>query len=222
MNCPLCKREIAGRKQFHAPTDDELGEFIGTLFYCGPCALFWEELPNERLFRKVQIARTKLHNELSLLASRFQTEFQEAIATVFNRRPMLHLRLEDQIRLLNLRVPMLRHHITLIEVVEMLGRFYPPRVTGGYNLGWRISIVTGPTAIRRIDEEVARQYPNGENIQAWRSQEKQKQMRILDTASDNTPDSVQEYLEQISQTRKSENILQKRLSRRRYRNNPWP
>lgn len=85
----------------------------------------------------------------------------------------------DQLRLLKLHAWSLQYYIPVGEILEMV---VPPlrsmikKKRKNYGLGVSIPTLTGNGALRILQEEITKRYPNGEHYAVWRVQEQAKQL----------------------------------------------
>jgi hypothetical protein len=128
------------------------------------------------------------------------------------------------LRLLNLRGALLKHRLPLSEIIDILiGKYRKGKGSEGSRLGIAIKVLTGPAAMKYLDEQVRKTYPNQEQMKSWRSRKIQliNSVRFRAEPSGNFEDFPEKYLGAISDHREeSARILDKRR-RRRYRNSPW-
>jgi hypothetical protein len=130
----------------------------------------------------------------------------------------------DQLRLLNLFSWSEYFHLPTREILVFLllmwkGKF--GKNTRG--LGVRLATLLGPASYAALRGWVAQRYPNGENVTAWKAEAR---LRITATfTGDRADEDVSQYVEAyqatIQRTRDSAARLSKKLSRRRFRDNPF-
>jgi hypothetical protein len=162
---------------------------------------------------------------LSTTAGKFQHEVKAALESVLQRKLWFNPPLQDQYRLLTLKVWVSRYHISLKEIFKVLLHAYAKRVASsrGGGLGISLRTLTGKKSKQIIEDHILRTYPSGENTIAWKSQEALRWLNISEEQED-IQDPFQYasvYLERIRRQRLASKNIIKKLSRRPFRNNPY-
>lgn len=170
-------------------------------------------------------ARTLFADRLrktELIAMRFATRFEKTLRKLgivgFVNTP------DSMVRLLNLRGAMLKHRLTLPEILEILFTKYRTGKGAASNrLGVSLKVLTGQAAMKYLSFQVRKRYPNNEQVKSWRS----RKIQILTAQSFNPelPETMEDFPEQyseaISDHRERTARASERRRLRRYRNSPW-
>jgi len=131
---------------------------------------------------------------------------------------------ETLVRLLNLRGAILKHRLPLSELLGiLLGKYRRGKGASSDRLGVSIKVLTGTSAMKYLDSQVQKKFPNGEQIKSWRLR---KQQAINSaTFSVQLPEHPEEfperYLEALTVHREKASHEADRRLLRRYRNSPW-
>ena len=139
---------------------------------------------------------------------------------------------EDQCRLLTLKMWEQKYHVPLKFILQVLIPFWKKlmenrrrRVKPG-SIGVQIATLTGKLSEKALKEAIDRQFPRGENIEAWRIQEQEsylRQRQLLLRKYQDLGKFLKEYQKicRRSRRRTNQTIASGRYTRRRYPNNPW-
>lgn len=147
--------------------------------------------------------------------------------------PPIKFRNQDRYRLLTLKAWSWHYKIPLLEVIQVLISYWDTRTKGWYRrgvrktIGVRVPTLTGTVSSTVLEEYVARTYPNGENVSAWK-EERRRELLYLDDIPEPLPSHpdllVKEYRSQVERARDKREKSKKegsRYIRRVYRDNPW-
>jgi hypothetical protein len=142
-------------------------------------------------------------------------------------------------RLLKLRVWSLRYKVDLIYILQKLLPYLEKVASKHYlrkgssrGLGVSIPVLTGPAAEEYLKKCIAQDFPDAENILAWKESEKERCIDLMEKDEvmgkprpilhyEKVSDFVDSYSRRIRQTRKSSDRLDKKMSKIPYRGNPW-
>ena len=119
---------------------------------------------------------------------RYAADIQEIIRQWLQLRdgrkdPVLRYKPADLVRLVRLRTWMMRHRLTIFEILDLLvlelrARFSrinrKTKMTGGLRIS--INTLTSHGAERVLKEMIAKTYPDNEHINIWRERERDRQM----------------------------------------------
>jgi hypothetical protein len=136
----------------------------------------------------------------------------------------------NQLRLLNWKVWCLRYGVTLDWIIQqVLFRYQHVRQARGAtgSLGIQINAITGERFRQYIEERAAKDYPNGEQLEAQRSEQQARMLaiprQILKTKEEEEEDLdhfITRYQTQALKLRQS-NITKPAQFKRPFRGNPW-
>lgn len=139
--------------------------------------------------------------------------------------------LEDQYRLLTLRMWMIKYRVTLEFILSVLvpfwaGKFQSRKRTNDKALGVRIATLSGSVSEKILQTAIKNTYPNGENEISWRAEAQEEYMKVSGTLGsvDNHPENfIEEYVRRCLKVRHQNRKLIEsgRFTRRSYRGNPW-
>ncbi len=136
---------------------------------------------------------------------------------------------EDQIRLLRIGQWRERHSVSLQWILKQLIPFWRSR-HARYNkravLGTKIPTFIGRVSETYLLEQIAAQFPNGENHAHWRVREQDRQFhKIWDGPTRenwNDPEAmVIMYAKRMAVERGERHEFQEKMQKRPHRNNPW-
>lgn len=220
--CPRCKAPFRKEPLYDRPLDDFTQEcFLGYALDCPKCGLSSELLCNEEAHRQAIRLREAEFQYLSTLAKGFREQVEITLAEILKRPGFRWPRLTeaDECRLLNFRSLMLKHHISLKEILIMVLQRFPPRT--GIHAGINIPQLCGVVACRHVEEAVKSKYPNCENVEIWKAEQRRNQLRSNHTPPCHSFDDAQMYQRQLKRLQREARLQGKQLARKPYRNNPW-
>jgi len=129
---------------------------------------------------------------------------------------------DNLIRLLTLRGLQLRHRLPLTELLLVVYRSVPSSQYQRIN----IARLCGPLAVKSINAYVSQQYPQGQNLSAWNSDQQLRQ--ILNNSARSAklggfPEGtmVADYRRYLQQVRKRIGDKGTGVGSKPYRGNPW-
>ncbi len=170
-----------------------------------------------------QEAFRKRLSAMELQAMQFVRRVERALSTM-GIDVILDSKPETLVRLLNLRGAILKHRLPLSEILRiLLSKYRRGRGASSDRLGVSIKVLTGTSAMKYLDSQVHKKFPNGEQIKSWRSRKQQ----AINSATFRVqlPDSPEEflerYLEALTEQRERASHEADRRLLRRYRNSPW-
>ena len=176
-------------------------------------------------------------------ASQLVVELEHWLEHNDGRTGPLHLKRIDQLKLMRLRTWALRYKLPVQEILTLVMPVLRGQVKSKkkpFGLGFRVGVLVGNGAQRILLQEITKIYPCNEHIFAWRSQERERQLRIeqeietdglpvrvpkaLTVLSCTTVESfISQYKNRITALR--ETTAKEETSRwrkkRHYRGNPW-
>lgn len=133
----------------------------------------------------------------------------------------------DQQRLLTLRNWMQTHKVSLAFIVKHVVVYWQKKFTHRtrfhkFGIGVGIPTVCGNVSEQILISAIAKEFPNEENVFAWKSS--QKQIRLLKPVKNVSGDDfVERYIRVmgIRQARNDYALASGKFTKRRYRGNPW-
>jgi len=128
------------------------------------------------------------------------------------------------VRLLNLRGAILKHRLPLSEILGiLLSKYRHGKGASSDRLGVSIKVLTGAAALRYLDSQVQKKFPNGEQIKSWRLRKQQAinsaTFRVQLPA--NPEEFPERYLRALTEQRENTSRETEKRLLRRYRNSPW-
>ncbi len=160
---------------------------------------------------------SRLANRLEVIAKRdFQLNFWR-------------LKDEDEIRALRLEQWEEKYMVPLDWILAQLVPIWKQKFSryqsGG--LGVKMATLVGAKSEEILKAKIAEEFPDGENIEQWKSKYQQQQwdlcLQDVKMKEDwTTPaKAVKEYQQRVQRLRRNREAFQRIAKRRRYRNNPW-
>lgn len=160
----------------------------------------------------------------------------------FNKQ-LFYPKQDDQYRLLKLRVWSERHKVSIGYILSVLVPHYEkmaykhsnkPREKVSKGIGTTISVLTGPSAEAYLVEQMAKDFPDSENVVSWKEDKKHECLRKLaaeDEVSSKKPKTILQYtsiaayrkayIQRITNSRNTEEKVIKQLSKQPWRGNPF-
>lgn len=160
----------------------------------------------------------------------------------FNKQ-LFYPKQDDQYRLLKLKVWSERHKVSIGYILSVLIPHFEkiaykhsrrPRERVSKGIGTTIPILTGPTAENFLIEQIAKDFPDGENVIDWRETLKTECFRRIeaeDEVGTRKPKGVLQYptlaayrkayISRIHNTRDAEEKLVKQIAKQPWRGNPF-
>jgi hypothetical protein len=125
----------------------------------------------------------------------------------------------ERIRLLNLLTICEQRKISVAYALRILIPFWRSKIGLRENQVPKVQTLVGKVSCQVLDESIARDFPNGENVREWKDKEQERQ--ILEKLE--KPRTVEEHLRTMKDRQKklTEARAERRHRIRNYRDNPW-
>jgi len=134
---------------------------------------------------------------------------------------------QQLMRLYTLKGWMDKYKVSLTYIVRTLVMYWQEKFSHKitkkkFGIGVSIPTLVGSMSEKILQDRIAKDFPNGENVIAWKSEQQLLRTRraIREISGD---DFMQDYerIMRVRQTRLTNNLSSGKYTRRHYRDNPW-
>lgn len=179
---------------------------------------------------------------INSVTSDFVMQVDALLRKQFNKQ-IFYPRQDDQHRLLKLRIWSERHKVSVGYILSVLIPYFEklsykhsrrPREKVSKGIGTTIAILTGSTAEAYLADQILKDFPDGENVLAWKEDRRTdclRQIELDDELPTRKPKGILQYnsvasyrkayLSRIKRTRDTEDKLVQQLSKQPWRGNPF-
>jgi hypothetical protein len=140
------------------------------------------------------------------------------------------LKQEDEIRLLRLEGWEEKYKVPVEWILRQLVPFWREKYSKyskKVGLGVTVATLTGKKSEEILQQRIAEEFPDGENIARWKVREQQRQWEIVSDRSNGREDwmepgkTLKKYRTRMERERQERQTWATKTKKRRYRNNPW-
>jgi hypothetical protein len=172
---------------------------------------------------KLKKYRVEAKQQFEQLLLKTTNEFTQDASKVLDRKIIIAVKRQDQLRLLNLLTWRDKFNLPVSEILAVVlkvwGNKYKGRNPKG--LGVAISTICGPKSKQIIKEYIKKQYPNGECIELRKQELLNTLLPTIDVKRREDPLAfIKDYKNYIKMERKKIDDIEEKLKRRHWRTNP--